>query len=370
MDLQMLAQNIRRLRNAKHLSQKELAEKAGLSLPSIKNLELAKGEPRMRTIQAISKVLDVKVQEFFWPVSELRTVRFRSVKRMQNRENILATITKKIKDFNYLEEILNYHIPFNLKKIIPQCRRDNIIETANLCRKKLGLKPHEPIHDICGLLEKAGVKVLFLPMSSDGFFGLSIGEKDGGPAVAVNVWERIPVERRIFSAAHEFGHIMLHPDAFDIDLKEENKDEEAEANLFAGHFLLPDDGFREEWNDASGLHFVDRVFKIKRIFRVSYKAILYRLTELNFADKSIWPRFNSAYQQKFHKSLPYTEEPMGIDSSEPYGLKAYDFFEDCFSRLVRLAIEKDKISLSRGAEMLGISLESMQNLLKNWEVIL
>ncbi|MDR9769423.1 hypothetical protein [Acetomicrobium sp.] len=35
-----------------------------------------------------------------------------------------------------------------------------------------------PIHDICGLLEKAGIKILILPIASEGFFGLSINDKD------------------------------------------------------------------------------------------------------------------------------------------------------------------------------------------------
>ena len=92
MNLQVLAQNVRRLRTAKRLSQSALADTAGLSLPAIKNLELAKSEPRIRTMQAIAKALDVKLQELFQPVRELHTVRFRSAKRMQNRENVLARL--------------------------------------------------------------------------------------------------------------------------------------------------------------------------------------------------------------------------------------------------------------------------------------
>ena len=65
MNLQILAQNVRRLRTAKRLSQSALADDAGLSLPAIKSLELAKSEPRMRTMQAIAKALDVKLQELF-----------------------------------------------------------------------------------------------------------------------------------------------------------------------------------------------------------------------------------------------------------------------------------------------------------------
>lgn len=370
MNLQILAKNVRRLRTAKRLSQSALADTAGLSLPAIKSLELAKVEPRMRTMQAIAKALDVKLNELFRPVRELRTVRFRSAKRMQNRENVLAEVARWLDDFNYLEKILAKQIPFSLKSVAAQCSRDRLAEAAWLCRKQLELKPTEPIHDICGLLEHAGVKVLTIPMASDSFFGLSVGEEDGGPAVVVNVWERISVERRIFSAAHELGHLILHPNAYDVTKIEESKDEEHEADRFAGHFLMPKEGFSKEWNEAAGLHFVDRVLKVKRIFRVSYKTILSRLLEDGVADRSIWIKFNKAYHQHFNKSLPFKEEPLGIDPAEPYGMQRFDFYEDRFRRLAREAVEKDKISLSRAAEMLRISIEEMQDLLQNYEVIL
>ncbi|MBI4833106.1 MAG: ImmA/IrrE family metallo-endopeptidase [Candidatus Lindowbacteria bacterium] len=369
MSLQVLAQNVRRLRIARRLSQSDLAEAAGLSLPAIKNLELAKNEPRMRTVQAIARALDVKLQELFLPVRELKTVRFRSARRMQNRENVLAEVARWIDDFNYLEKVLDEKVPFGLRQFKTRCSRGDVIGAAAFCRRKLGLKPDEPIHDICGLLESAGVKVLSIPMASDGFFGMSVGEKDGGPAVVVNVWERISVERRIFSAAHELGHLMLHPNAYDVTRTAEDNKEEREADLFAGHFLMPDDGFRKEWNESAGLHWVDRVFKVKRIFRVSYKTVLFRLIERKVADKSVWARFHKAYQQKFNRRLQFIEEPMAFDSSEPYGMERFDFYGDRFSRLIRGAVEKDMISLSRGTEMLGISIDKMQDLLQNWEAV-
>jgi Zn-dependent peptidase ImmA (M78 family) len=92
---------------------------------------------------------------------------------------------------------------------------------------------------------------------------------------------------------------MLHLDAYDVTKVKESKEEEQEADRFAGHFLMPNEGFRKEWNEAAGLHFVDRVFKVKRIFRVSYKTVLSRLLEEEAVDKSIWMKFNMAYQQHF-----------------------------------------------------------------------
>jgi len=370
MNSQILAQNIKRLRSAKELSQDLLANKAGLSLSAVKNLERAKGEPRMKTTMAIAKALDVSLREMFQPVQELRTVRFRSAKKMPNRGNILAEVARWLDDFNFLEEILNQKKPFVLETQRARCSRERPIEAAKLCREELGLKPTEPIHDICGLLEHAGIKVFSIPMASNSFFGLSVGQEDGGPVVAVNMWERISVERRIFSAAHELGHLMLHTDAYDIAQSDENKQEEREADHFAGHFLMPDKGFYQEWNEAAGWHFVDRVFKVKRIFRVSYKTVLSRLVEKEAVDNSIWMKFSLAYQRRFNRKLAFAEEPLGIDPSEPYGMQRFDFYEDRFKRLIREALEQDKISLSRGAEMFKIGIEEMRDLRQNWEVIL
>ena len=57
--------------------------------------------------------------------------------------------------------------------------------------------PDGAVRDIRGLLEAGGVKILLLDTKRDSFFGLSIGQADGGPAVVVNTWDRISVEDAI-----------------------------------------------------------------------------------------------------------------------------------------------------------------------------
>jgi predicted HTH domain antitoxin len=43
-----------------------------------------------------------------------------------------------------------------------------------------------------------------------------------------------------------------------------------------------------------------------------------------------------------------------------------DFIQDRLSRLVRKAVEQEKISLGRGAEVLGLSLQDMRDLTASW----
>lgn len=365
MDLQVIARNVRRLRMARPLSQSALANSAGLSLPAIKGLEGAVKEPRMKTLQAIARALDVRIEDLFKPVRSLQTVRFRSAKRMQNRENILADVARWLDDFNYLEQVLDEKIPFLLPDFIDKDSRSDVVKVATQCRTGFNLRTDEPIHDICGLLEHGSIKVYPARYASEGFFGLSIGKEDGGPAIVVNVWDRIPVERRIFSAAHELGHLVLHQDSYDVNESRDDRQEEEEANLFAGHFLMPDEGFNKEWAETAGLHWVDRVFKVKRIFHVSYKTVLFRLIDHGADGKSIWKKFNLAYHQRFNRKLNFKEEPMENKSKEPFDLQEFDFYEDRLSRLTRLAVESDKISLSRGAEILRIGIEEMQERLRS-----
>lgn len=65
--------------------------------------------------------------------------------------------------------------------------------------------------------------------------------------MVVNVWDRVSVERWIFTAAHELGHLLLHLTSYQVDESTEDKGQEVEANTFASHLLMPEETFRKEW---------------------------------------------------------------------------------------------------------------------------
>ena len=245
------------------------------------------------------------------------------------------------------------------------------------------LDEREPVHDICGQLEARGVKVWSVAVPNDAFMGLSVGAQEvGGPAVVVNTWERLPVETWIFSAAHELGHLLMHLGAYDVHQVAEDNKEEAQANQFASHFLMPDGAFRREWEETAGLALVERVLKIKRIFRVSWRTVLYRVAGALPAGEraGVWARrFNLEYNRRSGHTLLKHDEPGGIDAEvyhsvygerpvgrEPSGMDVCDFKEDRMARLVRRALESGTISLSRAAEILGLPLEDMRERTASW----
>lgn len=376
MNTKTIAANLKRIRVARGLSQRAVAEAAGISQAAYKKIESAVVEPRVSTLEAVARALNVRIQDLVVPVRPLAHVRFRASKRMVTRENILAEVAKWLDDYNYLEEILDDRVPYRFASLVSSLRksstRDRAVLASEKARKALGLDPAEPIRDICGLLESAGLKVYPLTLNSDTFFGLSVAREDKGPAVVVNVWERIAVERRIFSAGHELGHLLLHLDAFDVTKTEEDQAQEAEASQFASHFLMPQPAFERAWKDAYGLHWVQRVLKVKRIFHVSYKTVLWRLIEMNVARRDVWKKFNLAYSQLYGRSLGFKEEPTFSESLrayEPEELAPSDFLDDRFSRLVRKALDGELISLSRAAEILKVDLSEMRQRAAEWALV-
>ncbi|QSO48761.1 helix-turn-helix domain-containing protein [Alicyclobacillus mengziensis] len=383
MEQNIIGSNLRRIREAKGWSQDKAAELSGISRPAYRNIETGASTPKVSTLQSIADGLGVKLQDLITPVRTLENVRFRALKRMNSREQILNEVARWLDDFNYLENLLQNKENYRFEDLVHrlssvQAGVERAKRAAELAREELDLHEKEPIRDIAGLLESSGIKLYPISLASDGFFGLSVSELDGGPAVAVNVWERISVERWIFSAAHELGHLLLHLDAYNVNESQEDDSQETEANIFASYFLMPQRAFESEWEETYGLAFVDRVLKVKRIFQVSYKTVLYRLAERDGG--SVWGKFQAAYKSRTGKTLKIMDEPEALlphsfhqsmsevlRSQEPDSLSASDFIEDRLSRLVRLAIESDKITLSRGAEILRLDLEAMRERVSSWE---
>ena len=386
MELETLSNNLRRLRDAKKLSQADLAERAQISRVAYGSIESGSAEPRTDTLQRIADALDVKLVDLLAPVRVLRAVRFRALKRMTTREQVLVDVSRWLENYAELEHMLRQPSKFQLEELGKRFARKappgggRARAAAAEARRVLLLDDAESIRDICGLLEeRAGVKVYPMRLASDAFFGLSVGKDDGGPAIIVNVWDRISVERWIFTAAHELAHLVLHLSAYDVQQAEEDNDQEQEANQFASHFLMPDDVFWREWKEARGLPLVERVLKVKRIFRVSYRTVLYRLSEHEAYGKKIWMKFQVAFIEGHGRSLTRSDEPEALPpadfqaamvesraADEPKRLSSDDFVEDRLSRLVRAALEKQFITVGRAAEILDEDLKTMRKRIASW----
>ena len=382
METQIIATNLVRLRKDRRKTQEEVAAAAGLSRGAFRNIEKGRAVPKVENLRAIASALGVPLRELVTPVAPLQRVRFRSLKRLKSRDQVLVAVGRWLNDFKELEELLDAQVPHELGPLwdqVAQLRPEGIEAVAAAARQHFGLGEREPVHDICGLLESRGVKVHSVQVANDAFLGLSVAEEDGGPAVVVNTWDRLAVEHWIYSAVHELGHLLLHIGAYDVGEEDEDEDQEREAEIFASHFLMPEDVFWREWRDTAGLAFLDRVLKVKRVFRVSWRTVLYRVSEQVPKGQrgALWVRMNVEYKRRYRRSLLKLTEPDGVGErvfrtpiagagAEPASLDQHDFQDDRLARLVRQAVEREVITLGRGGEILKLPPEQMRDRASSW----
>ena len=366
--------NVARLRLDRQLTQQQLAARAGISRMALGKIERGGVVPRAGTLAGLAAALAVPVGELATRVRPLESVRFRAKAQMRGREQILAVVSKWLDAYCWLEAELSDRPAFGFGAV--SAGGGTPTEVARAVRPAVGLHAAEPVRNISRLLEDNGVKLLLLETTRDSFFGLSVGESDGGPAVVVNTWDRISVERWIFTAAHELGHLLLHPSEYRRDATAMPSGPEQQADAFASEFLMPEAAFATEWEATRGHSLLFRVLKVKRIFRVSYMTVLRRLVETGRRTSEVWRAFQHQHRERFGRALQRIEEPEAIEKSEfawdwrrsgePAGLSEHDFVEGRLSGLVRRALEEERISLGRAAEILGVTRNEMRQRAREW----
>lgn len=356
-----VAVSLARLRDDRELTQAALAERLGWSRARISKVERGVVNLDGPDLDRLAEALGTDWGDLYSEDRPLRAVQFCARENLRGRAQVLAEVSRWIDAYRWLEAELDDTRPFAFEAArgIPEPAA-----TAQAARRAAGLREREPIADICGLLEANGVKVLRLEKERDSLFGLSVGEPDGGPAVVVNTWDRIAVERWIFTAAHELGHLLLHPADDASDRPALPSAAESEADAFAGEFLMPETAFTRTWEATDGQWLAPRVLKIKRIYRVSARTVLRRLVATDRTDEGVWPRFQADYRERYGRPLPQTEErePFGASESEwdwkrsdePATLSEYDCRDSRLRGLVRRAIDRDLVSVRRAAEILGL----------------
>jgi len=361
MSIQNIGDNVRRHMKIQGLTIPQLSTEMGMGTAALSNLLNGKAEPKSSTLIKLASALKVTFDELLADTPQLQSLRFRTGKTLSGREKAAKDQLRHdtalwLSDYRYLEDSLNTRLAFGLSDI----PGSGPVEIAANIRKRLRIDPNCPIHDISNYIERSGIKLRLRPFGFKRTFGLSVGEMDGGPAIVVNAEADISIERQIFTIVHELGHIVMHKDSYNADDDIEIDDEEYQANSFAGHFLVPDEGLRNAWEALRGLHWVDAVLHVKKEFKVSYRTVLYRLKDIYppLRDRLLERDFAIQYNERYKHDLK--------DFFEPEALSASDLVESRFLGLVRRALDSEIISIGRAAEILGISMDEMRKRAFDW----
>lgn len=159
---------------------------------------------------------------------------------------------------------------------------DDIVEAARVTREVWSIESG-PIASVVQALEAHGVIALRLPARTDAAVDAFSTYSGSRPLVFLSPTKDDRARSR-FDAAHEVGHLVLHPDT-----EPGSKLVEQEANRFAAEFLMPRDEIIEELPrriDWPKFH------DLKRHWGVSLRALVFRAHTLGRLSDASYRRAN------------------------------------------------------------------------------
>lgn len=180
----------------------------------------------------------------------------------------------------------------------------SIEEIANAVRTAWFL-PRGPIKNLIQAIEKAGGIVIKCDFGTPKIDALSLFIPNLPPLFFIN--KNIPCDRLRFSLAHELGHVIMHR------IPQPDSDMEAEADKFAGAFLMPE---KDIGSSLNNLKFYT-LAQLKPYWKVSMSSMLVRAGHLGKITKSqsnyLWSQMGP-YKQR---------EPIELDipAENPSALK-------------------------------------------------
>jgi Zn-dependent peptidase ImmA (M78 family) len=297
-----------------------LAFKLSITPSAITQFENGHIRPTAQTVAQLSMALGFP-PAFFAETEGLRPIspdqcHFRSLRSCSQTErrkmvaagSLIGKIVSYIdQHIELLEEQISFNTHYNAETT------DEIEAAALELRRQWGLGLG-PIDNMLHLLESKGVLVFRLLEESKRLDAFSLWQHKR-PLIFLNV-EKDSASRSRFDAAHELGHLVLHPDYLPGDPRQEDM-----ANKFASAFLLPRESFIYEcprrlvWE-----HFRE----LKRRWKVSLAALARRARDLQLISDDTYKRANVQLNKRKWKFNEPDEPEMEYPTILPQAVKLFE----------------------------------------------
>jgi Zn-dependent peptidase ImmA (M78 family) len=288
------------------MSQADLADACGVSQGMLSKIEAGVAVFPQERLERLAEILGV-LPEFFLqgvavgalgstclqfrkrrtlPIKKLREIcAIVNIRRIQV-ERLLKTVEIEEQKFQHLD-LEEFSSPEHVAQAM----------------RRLWNVPLGPVANLVQCVEAAGAIVVRLDFQTQQFDAASQWMPGVPPLFFINA--RMPPDRVRLTLAHEIGHVVMHSIA--------SIDAEAEANRFAAEFLMPASEVRHELDNLT----LQRLAELKRIWRVSMQAILYRARELG----TLTPRRYRSLMMLMSKLGYRKSEPVTLSAEEPTQLK-------------------------------------------------
>lgn len=271
------------------------------------------------------------------PIANIESMVFEYLERYEQLTKAFGASSKFLPEQHDL--YINYKgsqlsINYELGKVPPvkfridDQLRAEIYHIADYQRHLLGLNDSGAIELIPALIQR-GINVFFRDFNSDNIFGLSICDNIHGCCIFVNDNINIPIERQLFTVAHEFAHIILHRPLFSPEVGAPLSVQYSDfidkmADEFAGRLLCPLDAvypYARLFNapDATLKSIFLYAIRLKKKLHISLSSLLVSLNHYGLVSKSIiseYYRWANITGSRFKEPVPLIEDRLLRDHFE------------------------------------------------------
>lgn len=278
--------NLRLARSAHNMSLADVGEAVGKSKQFIQRLEADRDEPTNELVEKLADLLKVEVSFFFSSPGHILTEEAYHFRKLIGTKT--ADKQSAIANGELFHRVVSF-IDSRLK--LPQfdfpahdiSTPEKAERAAERCRShwELGIGP---IGSMIRVVENAGAVVTTFETSTKEIDALSIASPR--PIVIMKRGE-VSACRARFGQAHEIAHFVGHEGQLTGD-----KGSEAEANRFAGAFLMPRSSFAKEFPQLRGGTQINwkALSELKLRWRVSKAGMLYRARQLGLLTEEQYRR--------------------------------------------------------------------------------
>lgn len=366
MDLKLLGDKIRRIREQIGYSHEEVEAATGISNASLHAFESGSKEPTGDEILVIS---DFFRQDYKFFVSNDRHSAYEQTETLfrMHGDKLSKGDRVQVFEFIYLCECEDYlwkvldkrsFVDFNFQKRGEKYQVE-ATRAARELRQSLGFSSDTVPRDVFAEFRRLGIHVFRRALENSQISGLFLRHPTAGRCILVN-YNEDPFRQR-FTAAHEAGHAIMDNGQDGVLSGEWSRKEDCErrANRFASCFLVPRDflgaiPIQGEWNDSD-------ILKWGVDLRTNPQVLTYALDDIRAISREQKARFEKLKIDKSNKTDP--ELPQSLSDAGrkrrlsllKRGLSAA-YVRDCFD-----ARRRSLLSEGRLAEMLLTAPSNVHN---------